>query len=56
MLRPLTYQDERFSFLACVIIWLEIWLAIPENIEKLSEQTFTSFKHDCTVLPQITNH
>ena len=54
--RPLTYQDERFPFLACVVIWLETWLALPGNVGKLSKQTFTSFKHACTVLPQITNH
>ena len=54
--RPLTYQDERFPFLACVVIWLETWLALPGNVGKLSKQTFTSFKHACTELPQITNH
>ena len=56
MSRPLTYQDERFKFLACVVIWLETWLALPGNVGKLIKQTFTSFKHACTVLPQITNH
>ena len=54
--RPLTYQDKRFSFLACVVIWLETWLALPGNMGKLSKQTFTSFKHACTVLPQVINH
>ena len=54
--RPLTFQDERFSFLACVVFWLEAWQALPNNMGKLSKQTFTSFKHACTVLPQITNH
>ena len=56
MSRPLTYQDEEISFLACVVIWLETWLALPGNVGKLSKQTFTSFKHACIVLPQITNH
>ena len=56
MSRPLTYQDERFSFSACVVIWLETWLALPGNVGNLSKQTFTDFKHSCTVLPQITNH
>ena len=56
MSRPLTYQNGRFSFLACFVIWLETWLALPGNVGKLSKQMFTSFKHACTVLPQITNH
>ena len=56
MSSPLTYQDEPFSFLACVVIWLETWLAFPGNVGKLSLQMFTSFKQACTVLPQITNH
>ena len=56
MSRPLTYQDKRFSFFTCVVIWLETWLALPRNMGKLSKQTFTSFKHACTVLPQIINH
>ena len=37
MSRPLTYQDERFSLLACVVIWLETWLALPGNVGKLSK-------------------
>ena len=50
------FQDERFSFLACVVFWLEAWQALPKNMGKLSKQTFISFKHACTVLPQITIH
>ena len=44
MSRPLTYQDERFSFLACVFIWLETWLALPGNVGKLSKQTHVHLK------------
>ena len=54
--RPLIFQDERFSFLACVVSWLEAWQALPGDKGQLSKQTFTSIKHSCTALPEITNY
>ena len=52
---PLTFEDERYVFLTRVVYWLDAWQSLPENGGKLSKQTFTSFKHVCLVLPQITN-
>ena len=54
--RHLIFPDERFSFLACVVTWLKTWQALPGDKVKLSKQTFTSIKHSCTVLPEITNY
>ena len=34
---------------------LEVWQSLPGKGGKLSKQTFTSFKHACLVLPQITS-
>ena len=53
--RPLTSDDERFIFLTRIIYWLEAWQSLPEKGGKLSKQTFTSLKHACLVLPQITH-
>ena len=54
--RSLIFQDERFSFLACVVSWFEAWQALPCDKGKLSKQTFISLKHSCSVLPDITNY
>ena len=54
--RPFSFNDERFLLLAKIIFWLEAWQSLPEKDGKLSKQTFTSFRHACLVLPQITNH
>ena len=54
--KPLTFNDERFTFLTRVVYWLEAWQSLPEKGGKLSNQTFTSFRHACLVLPQITNY
>ena len=49
------FDDERFGFLSRVVYWLDAWQAFPEKGGKVSKQTFTSIKHACLVLPQITN-
>ena len=54
--KPLTFNDERFTFLTRVVYWLEAWQSLPEKGGKLSNQTFTSFRHACFVIPQITNY
>ena len=53
---PLTLNDERFFFLTRVAFWLDAWEALPGKLGKLSKQTFTSLKHACIALPEITNH
>ena len=53
--KPLVFNDERFIFMNRIVYWLEAWQSLPEKGGKLSEQTFTSLKHACLVLPQITN-
>ena len=53
---PLTLNDERFFFLIRVAFWLDAWEALPGKLGKLSKQTFTSLKHACIALPEITNH
>ena len=55
MSKPMTFNDDRFTFLTRIVYWLEAWQSLPEKGGKLSKQTFTSFKHACLVLPQITN-
>ena len=49
-------NDERFFFLTRVAFWLDAWEALPGKLGKLSKQTFTSLKHACIALPEITNH
>ena len=39
-----------------IAFWLDAWEALPGKLGKLSKQTFTSVKHACIALPQITNH
>ena len=51
----LTFNDERFVFLTCIVYWLEAWQSLPEKGGKLSKHTFTSFKYPCFALPEITN-
>ena len=53
---PLTLNDERLFFLTRVAFWLDAWEALPGKLGKLSKQTFTSLKHACIALPEITNH
>ena len=53
--RPLISNDDRFIFLTRIVYWLDAWQSLPEKGGKLSKQTFTSFRHACLVLPQITN-
>ena len=55
MSKPLTFNDERFTFLTRIVYWLDAWQSMPEKGGKLSNQTFTSLKHACLVLPLITN-
>ena len=55
MSKPLTFNDERFIFLTRIVFWLDAWQSMPEKGGKLSKQIFTSLKHACLVLPQITN-
>ena len=43
MSRPLTYQDERFSFFTSVVIWFETWLALPRKVGKLSKKSVHQF-------------
>ena len=52
---PLTFNDERFVFLTRIVYWLEAWQSLPEKGGKLSKQTFTSLRHSCLALPEITN-
>ena len=54
--KPLTFNDERFTFLTRVVYWLEARQSLPEKGGKLSNQTFTSFRHACLVIPQIINY
>ena len=54
--RPFIFNDERFSFLTRIVYWLEAWQSLPGKDGNLSKQTFTSLRHACLVLPQITNH
>ena len=54
--RPLTLNDERFLFLTYVDFWLDALQTLPEKIDKLSKQTYTSFTHACIDFTQITNH
>ena len=53
--RPLISNDDRFIFLMRIVYWLDAWQSLPEKGGKLSKQTFTSFRHECLVLPQISN-
>ena len=53
---PLTLNDERFFFLTRLAFWLDAWEELPGKLGKLSKQTFTSVKHACIALPEITNH
>ena len=43
--RPFSFNDDLFHR-----------LSLPDKEGKLSKQTFTSLRHACLVLPQITNH
>ena len=52
---PMTFNDERFVFLTRIVYRLEAWQSLPEKGGKLSKQTFTSFRHACLALPEITN-
>ena len=52
---PLTFNDERFVFLTRIVYWLEACQSLPEKGGKLSKQTFTSLRHACLALPEITN-
>ena len=54
--RPLTHNDERFSFLLRIVKWLELWENLPNKDGKLSKQTFTSFRRACIALPEICNY
>ena len=54
MSKPLAFNDKRFIFLTRIVYWLDAWQSLPEKGGKLSKQTFTSLKHACLVLPQIT--
>ena len=53
---PLNLNDERFVYLTRIVFWLDAWQALPGKAGKLSKQTYTSLRHACIVLPQITNH
>ena len=53
---PFVVNDERFSLLRRVVYWLEAWKSLPGKEGKLSLRTFTSFRHACVALLQITNH
>ena len=55
MSKPLTSNDDRFILLTGIVYWLEAWQSLPGKGGKLSKHTFTSFKHACLVLPQITS-
>ena len=54
--RPLTYNDDRFAFLTQIVFWLEAWQALAPDFGKLTKQTFTSFRHACISLQEITNY
>ena len=54
--RPFPVNDERFTFISRIVHWLDAWESLPAKDGKLSKQTFTSFRHACIVLPQITNY
>ncbi|KAI6658151.1 Transposable element P transposase [Oopsacas minuta] len=53
---PLILHDERFINLARIVYWLDAWQSLPGKSGKLSEQTYTSLKHACIALEQITNY
>ena len=54
--RPLTFNDDRFAFLTQIVFWLEAWQALAPEVGKLTKQTFTSFRHACIALQEITNY
>ena len=53
---PLTLHDERFMYLARIVYWLDAWQSLPGKSGKLSKQTYTSLRHACIALEQITNY
>ncbi|KAI6658662.1 Transposable element P transposase [Oopsacas minuta] len=52
----LILHDERFIYLARIVYWLDAWQSLPGKSGKLSKQTYTSLKHACIALEQITNY
>ena len=52
---PLNLNDERFIYLTRMEFWSDAWQNLPGKAGKLSKQTYTSLRHACIVLPQITN-
>ena len=58
MILPVVHSvnNERFTFISRIAHWLDAWESLPAKDGKLSKQTFTSFKHACIVLPQISNY
>ncbi|KAI6647402.1 hypothetical protein LOD99_12398 [Oopsacas minuta] len=55
LFKLVTFNDDCYILLTRVVYLLEAWQSLPEKGDKLSKQTFTSFKHACLVLPQIAN-
>ncbi|KAI6652430.1 Transposable element P transposase [Oopsacas minuta] len=53
---PLILHDEHFIYLARIVYWLDAWQSLPGKSGKLSKQTYTSLKHACIALEQITNY
>ena len=53
---PLQNNYIRFVFLSDVVKWLNKWKTLLQKHEKLTPQTFTSFRHSCIVLEKIVNH
>lgn len=53
---PLILHDERFIYLARIVDWLDAWQSLPGKSGKLSKQTYTSLRHACIALEQITNY
>ena len=46
--------DDRFAFLTKIVFWLDAWRALAPEVGKLTKQTFTSFRHACIALQEIT--
>ena len=53
---PLTEDDWRFSFLNLISKWLDRLRSTNDKDDKLSPQTFVSFRHSCITLPLIVSH
>ena len=43
-------------YLARIMYWLDAWQSLPGKSGKLSKQTYTSLRHACIALEQITNY